>query len=125
MTDGIRTQEVHPLEYSVKQLKETSNQQSLELKELARMMIAMNLNIDPLTEKSLVSMVSMGVCGLIAIKPRTGFAFGMNHTQTKIFKLNFLAFEGEILWVGRTSVRGFLSITKCWNKRRLRLPLFI
>ncbi|CBI35487.3 unnamed protein product, partial [Vitis vinifera] len=71
MTDGIRTQKVHPLEYSVKQLKETSNQQSLELKELARMMIAMNLNIDHLTEKSLVSMVSMGVCGLIAIKPRT------------------------------------------------------
>ncbi|KAL6318415.1 hypothetical protein AAG906_041180 [Vitis piasezkii] len=64
MTDGTRTQEVHPWEDSVKQLKETSNQQSLELKELARMMIAMNLKIDHLIEKSLVSMVSTGVCGI-------------------------------------------------------------
>ena len=101
MMDGTRTQEVHPLEDSVKQLKETSNQQSLELKELARMMIAMNLKIDHLIEKSLVSMVSMGVCGLIAIKPRTGFASNMNHMQTKFLKLNFLAFEEENLvgWV--------------------------
>ena len=37
MVDGTRTQEVRHLEDSIKKLKETLDQQSIELKELTRM----------------------------------------------------------------------------------------
>ena len=65
------------------------------------MMTTMNLKLDQLTEKSLVPMVSMEVSSLVPTKPRTGFAFGTNHSQTKFSKLPFSTFErgNPIGWV--------------------------
>ena len=59
------------------------------------MMIAMNLKIDQLTEKSLVLTGSMEVSSLVPTKPRIGSTSSMNHSQPKFSKLYFPTFEGE------------------------------
>ena len=95
MENRTRAQKVRQLEDSIKRLKDTSDQQSIKLKELSYLMTAMNLKIDQLREKSLAPAVSMEASSLIPTKPRIGSAFCMNHTQTKIFKLYFPTFEGD------------------------------
>ena len=88
-------------------------QHAIELKELTRMVAAMNHKIDQLLEDSMVAVVSIEVDGVIPTKhimatvvstevggviltqPIIGFAPNTMDTQTRFFKLDFPTLEGE------------------------------
>ena len=65
------------------------------------MVTALNLKFDQSIEKSKTIMAPTEVGGLIPTKPRTGFASGTLHANTRYSKLNFPTFEGENMkgWV--------------------------
>ena len=95
MADGTRAQEIWQLEDCYKQLKETSEQHSTELKGLIRMVTTLKLKFDQSAEKSKAIVVPTEVSGLIPTKLRAGFAPSMLHVHTRYSKLNFPTFEGE------------------------------
>ena len=66
-----------------KQLKETLEQHSTELKELIRMVTTLNLKFDQSAKKSKAIVAPIKVGGLIPTKPRTGFASGTVFAHTR------------------------------------------
>ena len=92
MENGTRAQKVRQLEDSIKRLKDTSDQQSIKLKELSYLMTAMNLKIDQLREKSLAPAVSMEASSLIPIKPRASSGFLHESYTNQNFQIVFSNF---------------------------------
>lgn len=111
MTDGTRAQEIQRWEVSYKQLKETTKQQSSDLKEWTCMVTALNLKFNQSAKNSKDTGVSIEGGSLIPTRPRTGFNPHTSHTYIQLL--------GEkIQKDGCKSAKYLSSTTRCQKPRK-------